>query len=235
MDGTNAAFLFDSPLFSEPAGPLACGILYVEDFDDTPREPRAEIVCEPPAPSFSADELLQAREAGRQEGLAAALADAQLLQAQLQLAATQSLVDGLAATRSTFAEIVGGSAERVSQTILAVLQAALPTVMRRHDTIELQAMIAALAPGLACEPQLRVRAHPDLAEFVRESLMSALQTTDCVLSVCADPSLQAGDVLITWQDGQARRDCASAWKTIAGVLAPLGLPSFEEVCDARRC
>ncbi len=235
MDGSNAAFLLDAPLFSASTSQSACGILYVEDFNDKPLEPRTEIVHAPAEPSFSADELSQAREAGRQEGLAAALADAQLLQAQLQLAATQSLADGLAATRSTYSDIVRDSAEQVSQTVLAVLQAALPAVMSRHARTELQVMISALAPGLAHEPELRVRAHPDLTEFVRESLMAVLQTSDCVLSVRADGTLQAGDVVVTWQDGQARRDCAAAWKAVAGALAPLGLPSLEEVCHARGC
>ncbi len=234
MDGSNAAFLLDAPMFSDSAALPACGILYVEDFDEKPHTSRADTVCEPAAPSFSATELAQAREAGRQEGLAEALADAQLVQAQLQLAATQSLADGLAATRSTYDEIVACSAEQVSQTILAVLLAVLPAVMGRHDRTEMQAMVTALAPGLACEPELRIRTHPELAEFVRETLIGALQTTDCVLSVCADPSLQPGDVLLAWQDGQVRRDCAAAWNIVAGALAPLGLPSFEEVCHAHR-
>ena len=235
MDGSNAAFLLDTELFSEAARAPACGILYVEDFDEKPQPPRAEAAPEPVAPSFSAVELAEAREAGRQEGVAASLADAQLLQAQLQLAAMQSLADGLAATRSTYDDIVRNAADQAAQTILAVLQAVLPAVMRRHDRTELQALIAALAPGLACEPELRVRAHPDLAEFVREALMGALQTTDCVLSVCADSALQPGDVRLAWQDGQARRDCAATWMAVSEALAPLGLPSLEEVCHARGC
>ncbi len=235
MDGSNAAFLFDTPLVSEQAGLPACGILYVEDFDDAPRVTRAEPVCDPPAPSFSAEELSQAREAGRQDGLAAALADAQLIQAQLEAAATQSLADGLAAARAAYEDIVQGAAEEVSQTILAVLQAALPAVMARHGSAELQALVSALVPGLAYEPELRVRAHPDCAEFVRESLIAGLQTTGCVLSVAADTSLQAGDVLVSWQDGQARRDCAAIWNAVAATLNPLGLPTLEEICHARGC
>ena len=233
MDGSNAAFLFDTPLFSEEAAP-ACGILYVEDFDE-PRARRAEPVCEPAAPAFSAEEVQQAREAGRQEGFEAALADQLAVQAQLQLAATQSLADGLAAARASYQDIVQAAASDVSHTLLAVLQAALPAVMARHGQAELQAMVEALAPGLGCEPELRVRAHPDLAEFVRESLIGALQTTDCVLSVCADASLQPGDVLVGWQDGQARRDCGAIWKAVAEALAPLGLPTLEEICHARGC
>ena len=233
MDGSNAAFLLDTPLFSAPSGGSACGILYVEDFNDKPPEQRTEPVSSPETPSFSAEELSMAREAGRQEGLAAALADAQLIQAQLQSATTQALVDGLAAARAAYDEIVRDSAEQVSQTLLCVLQAALPTVMGRHGQAELAALIAALAPGLAREPELRVRAHPDHAEFVRESLIGALQTMGCVLSVCADPDLPPGDVLIAWQDGQARRDCKAVWNAVAAALAPLGLPTLEEICHAR--
>ncbi len=233
MDGSNAAFLFESPLFSTQESRPVGGILYIEDFDDKPAASHTEPVPASVVPSYSAEDLAQAREAGRQEGLAAAFAEAQLVQSQLQSAATQSLADGIAATRSVVAELVQGAAEQVSLTLLAILRAALPAVMGRHNEAELRAMISALAPGIAAEPELRVRAHPDLAEFIRETLISVLETTSCVLSVCADSSLQPGDVLVAWQDGQMRRNCRETWSAITEALAPLGLQTFEEIYDGR--
>jgi hypothetical protein len=101
--------------------------------------------------------------------------------------------------------------------------------MRRHAAAEVGAMIEALSPGLACEPELRVRAHPDLADLAREALIGQLPGDGCVLSVCADPALAPGDICIAWQDGRATRDCGAIWARIAEALAPLQLPLLEDI------
>ncbi len=235
MDGSNAAFLFDQPLSSGQAYASAGGILYIEDFDDEPSPEPDPAPPEPAPPSFTAAELDAAREAGRQEGLSAALADAQLVQAELQAAATQSVADGLAAARTGLKALADAHAGELSRTVLAVLVACVPEVMRCHAIVELQAMTAALAPGLACEPELRVRAHPGLADGVREMLIGVLPADTCVLAVCADATLAEGDVQVAWQGGRAKRDCAAVWSQVRTALEPLGLPTIEEVCHGRTC
>ena len=230
MDGSNAAFLLHPPLMTPAGGaPPPRGILYVEDFDADPAGLPAADDVPPAAATLSGDELEAAQELGRQRGLEAALADARLIQAQLQVAATQALADRLATAQALLAQIVERHAADISQTILAILQAAVPATMRLHARDELHAVAAALAPGLAHEPELRVRAHPDLADFVRETVMSLLPASRLAVSVCADPSLGAGDVLLAWQDGHARRDCARIWRDITAALAPLNLPNLEEI------
>ncbi len=105
MDGSS--FLFDLPVSSSIGEVFGLGdgegILYVEDFDAPPAPRAVESVPapapEPLEPVFSKADVVAAHAAGRQEGMEAALADARLLQAQMQAAATQALADALAAGR----------------------------------------------------------------------------------------------------------------------------------------
>jgi flagellar biosynthesis/type III secretory pathway protein FliH len=230
MDGSNAAFLLDLP-FASPGAPLPPnGILYVEDFDDAPLQDAMPPEPDPVA-QFSQSDLEAAREAGRQEGLQAALAEATLLQAELQAACLQSLTDGLTGARTGLDLAANHHAAELSRTLLAVLQAAIPATLSQHARLEVRAVVQALLPGLKCEPELRVRANPSMAGFVRETLLAGLPTDTCVLSVCADAALAPGDVLVAWQGGQARRDCVAIWKAVVVALAPLHLPNLKEIYD----
>jgi len=242
MDGNPANFLRDLPSYStldEVFGlGRSDGILYVEDFDaPLPAEPAqaAEAALpEPEAPAISAEDVAAAREAGRREGLQSALADAHLLQAQLQAAATQALTDALMASRATLERVAQRQAEDTAATVLAILRAAVPNVMARHAKSELRAVVDTLLPGLRSEPELRVRTHPDLADFVRETLVGLLETEGGVIAVAADAALAPGDIQIGWPDGSARRDCSAIYTEIAAALAPLGLPPLEEICCGNR-
>lgn len=232
MDGSNAAFLLDDPFVSARVSQPRGGILYVEDFDadNSAQANAAQDTLPPPEPTYSAAELEAARQAGRQDGIQQAIEDARLIQMQMHAAALQSLTDGLAGARAALQAVAQAHATQTAQAILAILQAALPATMRAHAPGETQAMLMALGPGLACEPELRVRAHPDMADTVRESLIALLPDQTCVLSVCADPALALGDVIMAWQDGRASRDTAAIWTQIRAALAPLALPTIEELC-----
>jgi hypothetical protein len=242
MDGSAATYLRDLPgalQFDDVFGlGRSDGILYVEDFDAPPAKPKVEAPA-PPAPVpvepvFSRADLDAAREAGRQAGLQEALADAHLLQAQLQAAASQALADAMSASRTAMERVVHRQAEAAAGTVLAILRAAVPRVMATHAEGELQAVIAALLPGLRSEPELRVRAHPDLADYVRETLSAFLAADGGVIAVSADPLLAPGDLQIFWQDGCARRDCSAIYAEIVSALAPLRLPAHQEILNGER-
>ena len=238
MDGSNAGLLFDAPLGSRRGPPMSAGILYVEDFDAEPAACEPAVAAErapEPAQVFTAAELEAAREAGRQEGYQASLADATLLQAQLQSAALQSLADGIAAARASLHGVADAHAADLARTLLATLRAAVPATMRAHAATEIGALVQALAPGLRAEPELRVRTHPDHADMLREALVALTAEESCVLSVTTDAGVAPGDVKIAWQDGYARRDTAAIWTQVQAALAPLNLPTLKELCHGVGC
>lgn len=230
MDGSNAAFLFETPSLSTRSKPASDGILYIEDFDAGPFSDGDAVAAEPAPVSYTAEELAAAYTAGHEAGVIAATSDTRLAQSQLQLAAIQSLDDNLVMARGMLSDIASLAAEALSQTVLAVLQAAVPAAMRYCAHDELRTMIAGLTPGLRLEPELRVRVHRGQADYVRETLITALPIDTCVLSVCADETLQEGDVRVAWRDGRADRDCGAIWAEIVAALSPLKLPILEEIC-----
>jgi flagellar biosynthesis/type III secretory pathway protein FliH len=237
MDGSGSSFLFDMPHLSGPARAVAAGILYIEDFDAEPIEQIDPASVEPPLPeppALTPDDLEAAREAGRAEGMQSALSDAALIQSQVFAACMQSLADAIGGAHTMLERLAREQAEDGARTMLAILQAAVPATLARHGMRETNAMVQALLPGLICEPELRVRTHPDFADVVRETLIGLLDREDTVLSVSADATLAAGDVRIAWLDGHAQRDTGAIWNDIRAALAPLGLPAIEEICCGNR-
>ena len=230
MDGTNSAFLYDSQFLSSREDD-AGGILYMEDFDSDLRA-REPVVEDKPAsaPVFTKADVEHARAEGRVEGLQSALTDATLTRAQLEAAALQSLADGLSAARVTLERVAAHHAAECVRAIIAVMSAAIPATMVRHGEFEIQAMLDILLPGLACEPELRVRASPELADTVRERLGERLPNHGIVLSVVGDTAFAFGDVDIVWEQGRARRDCNAIWQAIRSAVAPMNLPPIEELC-----
>jgi flagellar assembly protein FliH len=241
MDGSASRFAPDLPqgaTIGNVFGLGSCdGILYIEDFDAPAPEEAEQLAPPEPVPQdpvFSAADIEAAHAAGRREGMEAALADALLVQGQLQAASTQALADSLDAARAALERVAAHHADQASRAVLAILRAAIPATMAAHGKTEIEGVVQALLPGLRCEPDLRVRTHPDNADFVRETLIDMLGADGGVLSVSPAPSLAPGDIQILWEDGQARRDCASIYADIATALAPLDLPKLEDICHGKR-
>jgi flagellar assembly protein FliH len=237
MDGSTSNYLHEPPAASRVGDMFGLGrsdgILYIEDFDAPPPQPEPDAQAEPAAnaPIFTAEDIAAAREAGRAEGVQSALSDANLLQVQLQAAATQALADAMATTRGSLERLVARRADDCARTTLAILQAAIPHVMQTQAKGELEGIIAALLPGLRSEAELRVRTHPDLADFVRETLADLLTDGSGLLSVSADENLLPGDIQLFWGEGSAFRNCRCIYNDIVKALAPLRLPALEEICD----
>ena len=231
MDGSNAAFLFDEPLLSQRSSSVRNGILYIEDFDDllTPVLAGAAEGPAPPVPMITEADLRAAHAMGREAGLQAALAEEHLLQSQLRVAALQSVADELSKAEAGLVALARGQAEQTARLLIGILHAALPATMRVHGLSEIEEVVRALLPGLRCEPELRVRAHPAMADLIRESLVARLPDEGCVLSVHADAALGAGDVRVAWKDGHAVRDCGAIWAEICVALAPLDLLLLKDI------
>ena len=238
MDGSAAGFLLNPIDFSIGDEP-GRGILYIEEFGldadsdagQADRDTQAD-VADPP---LTLADVEAAREEGRLAGWQAALDDAQLLQTQIQAAATQSLTDALGAAQAALTRVARQTAEDGVRTILAMLEACLPALMEQHAAGETEAVFRALLSGLSLEPELRVRIHPEAADWIRELVAGLLSHGTAILSVTADDALARGDVQIAWRDGGAVRDTRQIWTAIRAALAPLNLPTIEEMCRGFGC
>jgi len=204
------------------------GILYIEDFDENDIEvvaPEVEVA----APAYGEPDIEAAREAGRLAGLEEARVEIAAVQGALRLSVLETIADMLRGTRQEAEKLAEHRAWDLSATVLAVLSAALPAAAARHARGEIEAIFKVVLPGLRCEPELCVRVHPEQEADAASALSSLLADQPTVVTVRGDPALAPSDVVMTWRDGSARRDCALIWNHIAAALAPLGLPTTEEM------
>ena len=227
MDGVLATFMNSlSSDYQEAGG----GILYIEDFD-VPQQPAPELAAPEPELSFSEADLHEAREAGRQAGLAEALEERALIVADLQLAAVQTMADAALNARNQVDRMAHQRAEELSLTILSILLAALPAAMRAQGSGEIAAMVQALLPAMRCEPEIRLRAHPEQAPFLDAMLTRSLDANKTTLVIHHDEAIDVGSVFFDWRDGGAARDCDAIWKQITKALEPVQIKNLKEIVN----
>jgi len=209
----------------------APGILFVEDFDPPAVAPQPAPLAEPEIiePSFCEADIEAAQAAGRELGLAAARAEHTAVQAELSAAALAEIGDALAATRADAVAVAQRVAEDLAAAMLALLQVALPDAAEASAAQEVDALLRTLLPALTREPDVQIRVHADLVDTVTRSLGAMRPQFGERLSISGDPALAKADVVVAWQDGEARRDCAALWDELREVLAPYGLPDIDVV------
>jgi flagellar biosynthesis/type III secretory pathway protein FliH len=233
MDGLAPAFLRpdlrdDDMMMSFGGAPV--GILYVEDFDapavaDTPVAP--DIVT----PRITAEDVDAARAQGRQAGLTEARAELAAVQAELRTAALTTIGDALGSARADAARIAHGMADELAALVLALVQAALPAAAAALGGQEIVGLVAALLPGLKREPNAAIHVHPALLGEIGLALQALWPDHGGKLAVMPDATLAEGDVRVTWEEGEARRDTPALWQGLRAALAPYGLPSLDAIME----
>lgn len=218
--------------------PSLAGVIYAEDFDAPVEMPAPQPPAPPPEPMISAvehaAELAAARAAGREEGLEAARGEIATVQGELRLAALQAIADGLGAARGAAARIAQVNAEAVAGTLLATLAAALPALCARHAEAELRAVIEAVLPLLGSEPQVSVRCHPDMVQFLRGEIDQLDPDLASRVTIAPSEQMQAGDIRIGWHDGCAVRDTRAITAAIRAALPPLSDLALTETANVER-
>jgi flagellar biosynthesis/type III secretory pathway protein FliH len=229
MDGLAPAFLRDGPA---PLRRGAPGILYVEDFDAPPREKRGmpDIIT----PSFTHAELEAAREEGFKAGLATAQGEHHALQSELRTAALIAIGEALATARAEAALVSQHMAGELSATILTLLAAALPAAAATLAATEIAALLACVLPPLRREPALVVRVHPDVQAETAAAIAEIWPDHAARVTIMADPTFAPSDVVVTWQEGEARRVTKTLWDELRAALAPCALPDLDTIMEGTR-
>ncbi|MEO3429414.1 FliH/SctL family protein [Pelagibius sp. CAU 1746] len=181
----------------------------------------AEAVEEPPAPTFSEEELQAERQAAFAEGKAAGLAEAEQSHAK-------RLADGIAELPPHF-ERMGLELERLEaerrhgalDTAVTVVRKLFPRLAREGGLEEIQAVVEACLERLRDEPRLVIRCTDGDLDALRERIESSTcrGSFEGKLVFLADEAIAPGDVRVEWADGGAERDQAGLWKEIDAIIA----------------
>jgi len=202
---------------------------FAEDFDLAAHDEVGTAEPEFIEPVYSLADLEAARLHASMAARAQADAEAARSLAAQSAAACARIAQTLAASQATAAELAEAVARPLAGAVLAALRAALPDLYRAHGAREAAALVAMLTPALRCMPRAVITLHPTTHEsLIGTAALGALDADR--LSMRADPSLEPGDVHITWEDGSARRDLAAL---LAGLDDILELDGVLEVSNGR--
>ena len=107
----------------------------------------------------------------------------------------------------------------------------MPATAARCAEAELGPILQNLLPGLRAEPELLVRVHPDITDWMQAQLTEGLVDHPVQWRVVGTPTMARGDLSIAWAEGKAIRDHAKIWDGVRAALAPLDLPTLKDIID----
>ena len=216
-------FLFDLDFGSDtdPHAQLAEQRRKAEEAEATARE--AEEVDEEPeivVPTYSQEELDQARAEGFQEGHAEATRD-------LSSAVEQRLADTLEAINAQIHGLHQSYEQdreehnRDAVAVATIIVRKLFPAMNMDKAIdEIGHMVTEALQRTSGEATLIIRVHPDLKDTVKEKAndLAAMRGQDGAITVMADETVEPGDAAVEWEGGGMIRDSQLMWQEIDKVI-----------------
>ncbi len=193
-------------------------------------EAEAAAVVEPP--SFSEDELADARAKAYEEGRAAGLADAEQareagLTAMLETIAAQ--IAGLHVHQDVANEKLAADLTEFGRTVMSKL---LPHYVEKHGPDEVTAVLSDGFARLVQEDRIIITVAQEMHDMLepRIEAMAAKSGYDGRLKLVSDPDMGPADVVVSWGDGRLERLTDETWREIDAALesAIAGMREYAE-------
>lgn len=175
---------------------------------------------EPPAPTFSEEELAAAKRAAFAEGKAAGIAEA-------ESGIARRTEERLAALTERFGSLVNDINCKIAESHKEMLLASMTVVRKLFPRLsvsegmnEAQAVVEDCLERLREEPRMVVRAADQDLDGLKDHLDSCIQRSgfNGKLVFLADDRLTPGDIRVEWADGGAERDQGALWQEIDGII-----------------
>lgn len=199
-------------------------------------EEEARHNAEPPAPTFSAEELqaakAQAWQEGRDAGYTDALAEREAaISAQLESLTAQ--ISGMFVHQDVANEHI---ALEATETALSLLKRLLPVYAEKHGVDEIKATLAACMEQLSAQSRVTISVSEAQEEIVKPHIeaIAARSGYDGRLAFVPDPDLGPSEVIARWDGGGLDRLDQSVWESVEIILerARNNLPSVDPAADA---
>lgn len=197
--------------------------------DDTP-----EVEEEPPAPTFSEEELQAAKQDGYNTGHADGIHEA--------IAGFEHrIAESLDVATAAFSRLAAAQAEANEQIALdglrlaaTVVEKMMPELVRRHGVEEIESAVADVLENIIDEPSVTVTVHEDLMEPMAERLRVVGKNVGLGdrLLVIGDPTLGLSDCRVSWGEGGAERNADAIWSRVDETLDRNLTPTPEEPAPA---
>jgi flagellar assembly protein FliH len=183
--------------------------------------PEPEVI----APSFSAEEVAEARAEGMAEGRAAGLAEGRAGAEARLAAALETIATRLGEARREAAVTAETAAGALAATTLDLVARALPRAAAAQALPACAELAETLLARLSGVERIAIRLPPELARTLAPRLEQAAAAADFSgrLDVIPTDGMVAGEMRISWPGGEARRDPAALAEAAGDVLRQLGL------------
>lgn len=191
--------------------------------------------AEPPAPTFSEEELAAAKQAAFADGSAAGKAEAEAGIARQTAQQLTALAEKL---ETVSAALDGKVSESHQQTLLAamtVVRKLFPRTNSLNGLSEVQAVVEECLERLRDEPRMVIRASEDQIDILKSQLDASIKRSGFSgkLVFLADDRLSPGDVRVEWADGGAERDQKALWQEIDQVIERTLVAAIEAGCGTQ--
>ncbi len=200
--------------------------LFDEDFDDpfgqqrtaqeeaSPAQPEAE--PEPPPPTFTQDQLVQARKqgydegqkAGRLAGHKAGKAEVEgLVNTRISQALTK-IANSLDRLTQEHAALAAARTREPVEITLTILRRLWPELERRHGIDEIEAMVSKCLADFVDEPRVVVTVNTGMIEQIKGRVVPLTEKSGFGgrLVVAEDDKLGPADCRVEWAKGGAARE-----------------------------
>ncbi|WP_420348851.1 FliH/SctL family protein [Pelagibius sp.] len=175
---------------------------------------------EPPAPTFSEEELAAAKQASFAEGKAIGEAEAERGIAQRTAEQLAQLSAKFEALSTEMNEKVDTTHRETLTAAMAVVRKLFPRLSESQAQTEIQAVVEDCLERLRDEPRLVVRAADQDLDALKLHLDGCVKRSgfNGALVFLADDRLSPGDIRVEWADGGAERDLAALWREIDAII-----------------
>ena len=164
----------------------------------------------------NAADLVAARDQGFAAGAAAGAAEARATIEQATADGLAAIAARLKALHDLHAETAERSVHGAVAAAIAIVRKLRPELARRHELVEIEALLSRTLETLREEPRVVVRVADGLLDPLRDRLDDMARATgfEGRLVLLADAAITPGDCRIEWADGGVERDTASLWRAI---------------------
>lgn len=184
------------------------------------QEEEARQMAEPPAPTFSAEELqaakAQAWQEGRDAGYSDAIAEREAM-VTTQLESLSAQISGIFVHQDVSNEHIALDA---SETAISLLKRLLPHYSEQHGTEEIKAALAACMEQLTAQSRVTISVPEAQEETLKPHIeaVAARSGYDGRLIIIKDPDLGPAEVVARWDGGGMDRLDQTVWDAVETIL-----------------
>ncbi len=220
--GTIKRYMFEDRTFDPDFDPNDESTFeFAEEHDDVAEEEADEEQFEePPAPTFSEEEVAAAQQSAFDEGKTAGLQEANAQFEHLIATALTQISQSIPQAFQQHSQAQEDHEAHALAVARAVSKKIIPAYAEKHGLDEIINVVTLCLEPLRAEPRIIVKVHESLRDDTHEKLVKIADEVgfDGRVVVMAHEDLVPGDCRVEWAEGGAERNSEELWQQIDEII-----------------